>query len=141
MHPERHPNRDPSPEALEARLRALLPPPVPADLQARLLAALPAQRPILPRRRWAAWAGAVGTLAAACLLVVLAWPARDDKNTVPSQPAVRVQPRPPEDPDRIAALLKARRDRDEAEPPTFTWPLPETAPLTPSTSIPPDLLD
>jgi hypothetical protein len=122
----------------------LPPPPIPADLEARLLAAIPAQLPI-PQRRWAAWAGAVGTLAAACVLVVLAWPGRDNKNTVPSpptsQPAAQVKPRPPEGPASIAALLKARRDLDEPEPPTFTWPLPETPPITLSTSIPPDLLD
>jgi hypothetical protein len=30
---------------------------------------------------------------------------------------------------------------DEAETPTFTWPLPQTPPTTPSAAIPADLLD
>jgi hypothetical protein len=38
-------------------------------------------------------------------------------------------------------LLKARRDLDEAETTPFTWPLPESAPVGASTSIPPDLFE
>jgi hypothetical protein len=144
MHPERRPNPDRSPESLEARLRALPPPPVPADLEARLLAAIPAQMP-LPQRRWAVWAGMLGPLAAACLLVVLAWPGRDRQTPVPSpaprQSQQQATPQPRDDRAGIAALLKARRDLDEAEPPTFTWPLETTSPAPVSTSIPPDLLE
>jgi hypothetical protein len=142
MHPERRPNPDRSPESLEARLRALPPPPVPADLEARLLAAIPAE---MPRpRRWAFWVGVAGALAAACLLAVLAWPRRNYNNTTPgpdkSESAHQATPRPP-DSAGIAVWLKARPSLDEAEPPTFTWPLPETPAVGVSTSIPPDLLD
>jgi ferric-dicitrate binding protein FerR (iron transport regulator) len=143
MHPERRPNRDRSPEALEARLRALPQPLVPADLEARLLANIPRVLPI-PRRRWGVWAGAVGALAAACLLAVLAWSARDGKNSDPSsgpgQSATQVTPRPLDDSANIT-WRQARRDLDEAEMSTFTWPLPETSPIRLLTSIPPDLLD
>ncbi|HEY7159159.1 MAG TPA: Wzz/FepE/Etk N-terminal domain-containing protein, partial [Gemmataceae bacterium] len=62
MHPERRPSPDRSPEGLEARLRALPPPPVPAELEARLLATIPAKLPA-PRRRWPMWVSVVGALA------------------------------------------------------------------------------
>jgi hypothetical protein len=141
MHPERRPNPDRSPEALEARLRALPPPPVPADLEARLLAAIPAKRP--SARRWAVWAGVVGALAAACLLAVLGWPRRPARAPVPGpetrESAHKVPPRPAEE-DGIAALREARRVEDGGEPAPFTWPLDET-PVGVSTSIPPELFD
>jgi hypothetical protein len=143
MHPERHPNPDRSPEALEARLRALSPPPVPTGLEARLLATIPAEGPAL-QRRWAVWVGVVGALAAACLLGVLARTGRDGKNPAPSPPttdsARQVTPRPPDDSAGIAAWLEARR-LDGAETATFIWPLQETSPMRVSTPIPPDLLD
>jgi hypothetical protein len=41
----------------------------------------------------------------------------------------------------VAALLAARRDPEEAAPPAFTWPLPESPPVRVATSIPSDLLD
>jgi hypothetical protein len=129
---------------LEARLRALPPPPVPADLEARLLAAIPAAVPV-PTRRRAAWAGAVGALAAACLLAVLAWPRRDGKDAIPSTsadaPAHQVAPRLPDDSASLAAWREARRGLGGAEPPSFTWPLEETSLITASPSIPRDLLD
>jgi hypothetical protein len=144
MHPERRPNPDGSSESLEARLRALPQPRVPADLEARLLATIPAEMPI-PRRRWAAWVGAVGAVAAACSLAVLAWPRREGQNPVPNPPTIesaqQVIPRPPDDAASIAPWLQARRDPDGAEMPPFTWPLAETSPMRVSTSIPPDLLD
>jgi hypothetical protein len=144
MHPERRPNPERSPEALEARLRALPPPPVPAGLEARLLAAIPVATPV-PRRRRAVWVGAAGALAAACLLAVLAWPGRDGENPFPSPPTSaaprQVTPRPPDDSAGLAARLEARRVLDGAELSPFTWPLQETSPLRASTSIPPDLLD
>jgi hypothetical protein len=141
MHPERRPNPGRSPEPLEARLRALPRLPVPAGLEARLLAAVPAARPA-PRRRWGVWAGVAGALVAACLLAVLAWPKGDGKGPGPevSVPTPRVTPRPTDDSADLAALLKARRDLDEAETTPFSWPLPETPPVT-AASIPPDLLD
>ena len=79
---EKRPKPDGSPESLEARLRALPQPPVPAGLEARLLAAIPAKMPA-PRQRWAVRVGvvsAVGEVAAACLLAVLAWPPRETRN-------------------------------------------------------------
>jgi hypothetical protein len=112
---------------------------VPAGLEARLLAAVPVATPA-PRRRWGVWAGVVGAVAAACLLAALAWPKRDGKSPEPIVPAAQVTPRPPDDSANIAALLKARRDLDEAETTPFTWPLPETSPIA-AASIPPDLLD
>jgi hypothetical protein len=116
-----------------------------------LLAAIPAAR-LNWRRRWGVRAGVVGALAAAGLLAVLAWQARDGANTVPSVPTSQVNelsagfptqpaPRSLDDSDGIAARREARRVLDEADPPTFTWPLPETSPVRFSTSIPPDLLD
>src|SRR5262249_55626403 len=140
MHSERRPNPDRSPEALEARLRALPQPPVPAGLEARLLAAIPAAPPA-PRRRWAVWVGLAGALAAACLLAVLAWPRRDGRGPDPSAPGPPVTPRPPDASDRLAAWREARRVLDGAEPSPFTWPLPETSPITAATAIPPDLLE
>ena len=99
MHPERRPNPDPSPESLEAKLRALPQPAVPGGLEARLLVGIPAAMPIPPphptlspwrgegrvRGRWAVWVGVAGTAAAACLLVVLTWPGRDAGNRVASR--------------------------------------------------------
>jgi hypothetical protein len=147
MNPERRPNPARSPESLEARLRALPQPPVPAGLEARLLATIPAAIPI-PQRHWGVWVGALGASAAACLVVVLAWPGRVGKNPVLSYPASQSArlptpptPRPPDDSASIPALREARRVLDETETPMFTWPLPETLPITLSTSIPPDLLD
>jgi hypothetical protein len=144
MHPARRPKPDRSPEALAARLRALPQPPVPDGLEARLLAAIPAGRPV-PRRHWAAWVGAVGALAAACLLAVLVWLGRDAVNPAPKPGTVEAArqdtPRPPDDRAGVPAWLVARRILDGAEPPPFTWPVPGSPPVTPSTAIPPDLLD
>jgi hypothetical protein len=138
MHPEKRPNPDRSPEALEARLRALPQPAVPADLEARLLAAIPPQKP-LPRWRSAVWVSVVGALAAACLLAVLGWQGRGGKAPVPipekNEYVRKAITRPQDDPAGIAAWLEG------AETPTFTWPLEETSPTTASISIPPDLLD
>ena len=142
MPPEKRPNPDRSLEALEARLRALPQPPIPADLESRLLAAIPAKRSI-PPRRWGVRVGAISALAAACLLAVIAWPWRDGEHSDPKtiQSTVRVTPRPTEDSAPIASLRPARQVLDEAEPPTFTWPLPESSPIRFSASIPADLLD
>jgi ferric-dicitrate binding protein FerR (iron transport regulator) len=143
MQPERRPNPDRSPESLEARLRALPQLRVPADLEARLLAAIPTEMPI-PRRR-AFRFGAVGALAAACLLAVLVWPRGDIENPVPGRgkdtSALQDSPRSPDDSASIAAWREARRVPDGAEMPTFTWPVRETLSIRISTSISPDLLD
>jgi hypothetical protein len=116
---------------------------VPADLEARLLATVPAQLPV-PRRRWAVWVGAAGALAAACLLAVLAWLGRDGKGPAPRpeapQRVIAATPRPPKGPDGTAWWV-ARRDLDEAETPTFTWPLEEPTPVTVASALSPDLLN
>src|SRR5262245_35332806 len=127
MHPQGHPNPDRSPEALEARLRALPQPPVPADLEARLLAAIPAGR---VRGRWAVWVGVVGAVAAACLLAVLAWPGRTGKvpapHPEPGEAAHKAPSQPAEEPVSIAAWRESRRVLDGADIPPFTWPLENT---------------
>jgi hypothetical protein len=142
MHPERRPIPDRSPEALEARLRALPPPPVPTGLEARLLAAIPAARPRRPRR-WAVWFG--GALAAACLLAALARYGRPGPGQVPrpagSGLAAHGVPRPEEEPHGSAAWWQARRVLDEREIPPFAWPLSETSTLRVSIAIPPDPLN
>jgi hypothetical protein len=88
------------------------------------------------------WVGAAGALAAACLLGVLLLRGRGG-----NEPALGVIPaipdvvhRPPVRFDRLAATRLARRDLDEAELPSFTWPLSQTSPITP-TSMPADRLE
>src|SRR5262249_5165711 len=125
MHPERRPSPQRSPESLEARLRALPQPPVPADLEGRLLAAIPAEKPI--GRRRAAWIGAVGALAAACLLAVLVWPERGTDPITGTIRPVHPVASSPDDSASIAAWRQSRRVLDGAEPPAFTWPLEATA--------------
>jgi hypothetical protein len=157
MRPQPRPNADRSPESLEARLRALPPPPVPRHLEARLLAAIPAKasnemlrlaygsrfRPL------AVWARAVVAVAAACLLSVVLWPGPRSKMTAPNlvanpekrQPALQDTPEQPGHSFSIASCLEAARDLDGAEQPLFTWPIHEKSPLMVSTATRPDLLD
>ena len=158
---EKRPKPDGSPESLEARLRALPQPPVPAGLEARLLAAIPAKMPA-PRQRRAVRVGvvsAVGAVAAACLLAVLAWPpARDEKpipthgtvetvqhvtvpNSATSEAAHQAAPAPTDDSAGLSAWRDARRVLNGAELPPFNWPLQESSPMRATISIPPDLLD
>jgi hypothetical protein len=150
MFSKRQPFPDGSPNVVAARLRALPQPAVPADLEARLLAAIPAA-PLLQRRRRRRrlWAGAAGTLAAACLLACLTWPRSDDQrgirpgidastSTVPTPP--HVVPRPRDDSGGVPAWLEARRVLDGAEQARFAWPLEETMPIS-VRSIPADLLE
>jgi hypothetical protein len=97
------------------------------------------------RRRWAAWVGLVGTAAAACLLAVLAWSMRRDNGARPS-PAVGGfgQPALHQAPDEVVNIPAWPGDRrlvDGAELATFHWPLLPSSPMTPPTSISPDLLD
>jgi hypothetical protein len=138
MHPET-PSAGRPADSLEARLRALPPPPVPEGLGARLLAAIPSQPPA-PRRRWAVWVGVAGA-AAACLLAALAWLGRDGKGPAPRpEPPERALEAPIRPPDGAAWWL-ARRDLDEAETPAFAWPLEEAPPVTVASTISPDLLN
>ena len=93
------------------------------------------------RRRWAVWGGAVGSVAAACLLAILAWPRHDTKeqgpNPPPSQTGKEVAHQPPSVSRDLTPLLGARRDLDEAAMPRFVWPLENLL----SASTPLDLLD
>ena len=93
------------------------------------------------RRRWAVWGVAVGTLAAACLLAILAWPRRDTKNQGSNPPVSQtgkeVAHQPSDVSHDLTSLLGARRDLDEAAMPRFVWPLENLL----SASTPLDLLD
>src|SRR2546428_80240 len=149
MQPQRRPNSDRSPEALEARLRALPLPPIPGGLEARLLADIPAEMPHRARisrpRRWAVWAGAAVVLAAACLLAVF-W-TRDEgpgsgRQTIASVPQPSTFASVPEAGfPGMTPWLEARRGLAGVERATFTWPIQEKPPLLVSSSISPDLLD
>lgn len=142
MHAERCP--DQSLETLAARLRALPPPDVPADLEARLLARAPASRPGRSRRT-AVWAGAVGLLAAACLLALLAGSGHEDGERLRKRPATKpteqVAVRPTDDAANIGRLVAAQRNLEVAAMPPFAWPLPATASLSAASALPADLLD
>ncbi len=92
-------------------------------------------------RRWATWGVAVGTLAAACLLAILA-STGPDATKPGSKPPINQTgieaARPSSDVSHdFTPLLSVRRDLDEAALPGFVWPL-ETA-LSASTRL--DLLD
>jgi hypothetical protein len=141
MHPDRRPNSDRSPEALEKSLRALPQPPVSAGLEARLLANIPAGMPV-SRRRWVVWMGVAGAMAAACLAAMVEWQAGDGEN-LPGKRTINVAVtrNTPLESNGIASWREARRVMDGAELPAFAWPLGETPPITVFTSIHPDLLD
>lgn len=151
MRPKSDENRDWSPELVEARLRALPPPPVPSDLEARLLAAIPnevawrAGLPRLPRPRWTIFVGLAGAMAAAAFFVVLLWPKRDggdpDRNNGTIQFTEKDAPPASDDPAADAPLRLARRGPDENALQPFIWPIQEAKPLTASLSTRFDLPD
>jgi hypothetical protein len=93
------------------------------------------------RQRRAVWAGVSGSLAAACLIALLAWPGRDGKDTIPNpgriQTVQRVSAQPPDGSNGLAALLALRRALNETEMPAFAWPFENSV----STSSPLDLPD
>src|SRR5712692_2888436 len=154
MPPER--SEKPGPESLEARLRCLPPPPVPTDLESKLLAAIPAPLSsplhkirasasgvasaprVLPALtqpgspgRWVRLIGGVSALAAACLLIVLAWPKSDGQKSKPDPQKNHlaaagstnpVSPQSPQD----TPWLQARRAPDDLKLAPFTWPIEET---------------
>lgn len=141
MTPERRPNPDGSPDkSLEARLRALPRPPLPAGLEARLLAAIPTRLPV-PRRRRAAWIGAAVAALAAGVLAILVWPRRQREELVTNPGTGGLSARAVVPSAGDTAWREARRSLEGSKVPAFAWPLRETAPLTVSTAIPPDLLE
>jgi len=93
------------------------------------------------RSRWGVWGGAAGTLAAACLLAILALPPRGTKDQGPNPPASQTGEKvahQPSDVSRdVTPLLGARRDLDDPAMPRFVWPLENVL----SASTPLDLLD
>jgi len=140
MHPERRPKPDRSRESLKAKLRALPPPPIPGDLEARLLAAIPAR--MRRRHYWGVGLGLVGAAAAACLIVVLMWPRRDQTGALPMPPQTASVPRTaPQTPDDATARLAAWRVRGGEQVAAFAWPLEETSPMRATATIPPELLN
>jgi hypothetical protein len=138
MHPERPPNPDRSLEALEARLRAMPQPGVPAGLEEHLLAAIPFQKPLW-RWRSAVWMGAAASMAAACLVALVAWLGQRERQPIRVTPKDEIvhpaTPRPADDSAGIAAWLEG------SATPTFDWPLEENSPRTVSLAIPSDLLE
>jgi hypothetical protein len=99
------------------------------------------QRLARPRRRWAVWTGAAGTLAAACFLAILAWPRSDSDNHGPT-PRINdsgtvIAHQSPDRPHDFSPLLQARRNLDESALPGFVWPLENVL----SASTPLDRLD
>jgi len=151
------PERSEKPDSLEARLRRLPPPSVPADLEARLLAAIPTSessnhrlglsakpQAMSGRRwRWAWWMGAASALAAACLLIVLAWPKGEGQKAVldSKDRVTTTSPTPSTLPHSPQGTLQAQGDPDDLKLPPFTWPVQEATHVTLSSSIPSDLLN
>jgi hypothetical protein len=156
MHPEQHS------ELLEARLRALPPPPVPRDLEARLIAAVPPagtnplppettrigwRAPIRKQRRRLFLAAVASGLAAACLLTFLGWRARRPEAIVPvvlphGSDSVRRDSSPVLETDaKLAPRLEARRVLGGSEQGAFVWPVESPMPATLASRIPPDLLN
>jgi hypothetical protein len=113
-----------------------------AELRALILSRLGPPRAGRPSMRL--WLVASG-LAAACLVVVLAWPRGDSKSQAPDlsgeQSPDPIATRQRTEPTSITAWGNVRRDLDLAELPDFSWPLQESSRLSRSTSIPADLLD
>jgi hypothetical protein len=96
---------------------------------------------LVRRRHWAVWGGAVGSVAAACLLVILAWPqpgtTNEGSNPRSRQNGEEVANQTLNVSHNLTPLLDARRDMDEAAMPRFVWPLENQL----SASTPLDLLD
>jgi hypothetical protein len=144
MHSNRRPDPNRSPEALEARLRALPQPRIPAALKARLLATAPPVKP-LPRERWAARAVVLAVTSAAGVMIVLNWRPQHEgellRSPAASEPRRHDIERPSFESTSIASLRTDHRLLDEQNPPAFTWPLDASATLRASISIPADLLE
>src|SRR5438309_1243282 len=128
----------PGPESLEARLRALPPPPVPSGLEGRLLATIPVSARLnsrqsqAPRPRWVVWAGLAGALAAASILAFLFWPKvnREDSNGIEKRFIKHDTPQRANDSPDMDQVIIARRVEDDAVVSPFNWPIEETTPLT-----------
>jgi hypothetical protein len=158
MPPDERPEPDRSPKSLEARLRGLPQPTIPAGLESKLLAVIPAGISIR-RRRWVMWAGVLGPLAAAALLVVFNWPRNTGNSALRRSSAGQsrgqgsissagINDAAPNVPVQVAhesAMFaewrEVRRILSGAEPASFTWPLEESSPVTVTTALPAYLLD
>jgi hypothetical protein len=136
------PEKSEKPDSLEARLRSLPPPPVPIGLEARLLAGI-AAKPMIRQWHWTQWVGGVGAFAAACLLIVLAWPKGEGQKAVldPKDRVTTTSPTPTVPPRSPKGTLQAQREPDDSKLPPFAWPVDEAIHVTLSSSIPSDLLN
>jgi hypothetical protein len=152
MHSPENPKPGQSPEALEARLRALPDPPVPAGLEARLLAAIPTTVatgvPVgvpVARQEWFAVASTIGALAAVCLLAIFARHAGDDTSEVPghrvSPPPAQISSQPANEFAGVVLSPIDSRILKGAGMSTFRWPIQEISPIRASPSVPRGLLD
>jgi len=152
MHSPENPISGQSPEALEARLRALPDPPVPAGLEARLLAAIPTTVPPgvpigvpVARQGWFAVASTIGALAAVCLLAIFAYHEGDDTSVVSgrrmSRPPTQISSQPANEFAGVVLSPLDSRILKGAGMSTFRWPIQEISPIRASPSIPRGLLD
>jgi hypothetical protein len=116
------------------------------ELLTELDAALFQERAAVPttRPRRALWIGVAGALAAACLLAALLWARRDRPAPAPGREAEPIASHDTQHPpsDRVVFPESPWDLRgDGAETLGFHWPLGESKPIAPSTSISPDLFD
>jgi hypothetical protein len=142
MQPEDNPNAGQSAESLENRLRALPPLSVPPDLEDRIVRSTDEMRPVW-RRRLVLW-GSAAVLAAACLLVVLAWTGAGSSDRMARRtrehPTRGIRAPLSDDSRSVSAPKESIAGLDDLPP--FVWPLQETQPVRgASTSIPADLLN
>lgn len=131
-----HPGKHPSSKSLEEKLRSLPQPPLPPGLETRLLMSIPV--PMSSGRRWPALA-ALMTLTAACLLLMVSLPGRDQRRSVAIVRAGDTPPSagsaaPPE-PQPATAWRPSRFGMDDPPLPAFHWPISETTALGASTPL------
>jgi hypothetical protein len=114
-------SHDPELERVLAELDGAVVPQIPGH---------PSSLPERPGRRWrrlAVWGAAVGTLAAACLLAILASPWRNIPNQGSNPPrnptGTGVAHQPPDVSHDLTPSLGVRRDLNLAAMPRFVWPL------------------
>jgi hypothetical protein len=134
----------PSPESLEARLRALPQPSAPEGLEARLLATVSTTMPT-SRRRWSSLVLATGLAAAGCIVAVFVWHREfRQRSSGATQIATPAPPNLHPAVSRGTSLAALRGDPsliDETSVPSFTWPLDERETPRGLSPIPASLLD